>query len=212
MRWALASTLNIDNLKKGSLLDLFFYNRGMHNLILIAGDLASGKSTLAASLSESLNIPFLTKDSLKEIACDAVGFSNREENRRLSIAAVNSMIYVFEQSAKVGQDMILEANFRSDEMLKIKQLCDEYSYNVVLIGLTGEINLLYQRFLDRLPNRHPAHTSANLNYSLERFASYIEEIRNEDMLFPVNYIDMSELDEDEVTDKALTIISNQLGL
>ena len=32
------------------------------------------------------------------------------------------------------------------------------------------------------------------------------------MLFPVNYIDMSELDEDEVTDKALDIISNQLGL
>ena len=184
----------------------------MHNLILIAGDLASGKSTLAAALSESLNIPFLTKDSLKEIACDAIGFSNREENRRLSIAAVNSMIYVFDQSAKVGQDMILEANFRSDEMLKIKQLTDEYAYNVVLIALTGDINLLYQRFLDRLPNRHPAHTSANLNYSLERFASYIEEIRNEDMLFPVNYIDMSELDEDEVTDKALAIIANQLGL
>ena len=184
----------------------------MHNLILIAGDLESGKSTLAASLSESLNIPYLTKDSLKEIACDAIGFSNREENRRLSIAAVNSMIYVFEQSAKVGQDLILEANFRSDEMLKIKQLSDDYSYNVVLISLTGDINLLYQRFLDRLPNRHPAHTSMRLDYSLEKFASYIEDIRNEDMIFPVNYIDMSELDEDEVTDKALAIIANQLGL
>lgn len=184
----------------------------MHNLILITGDLASGKSTLAASLSESLNIPFLTKDSLKEIACDAIGYASREENRKLSIAAVNSMIYVFEQSAMVGQDLILEANFRSEELMKIKEMCNEYSYNVVLIALTGDINLLYQRFLDRLPTRHRAHTSLNLNYSLERFASYIEEIRNQDMLFPVNYIDMSELDEDEVTDKALDIISNQLGL
>lgn len=184
----------------------------MHNLILIAGDLESGKSTLAASLSESLNIPYLTKDSLKEIACDAIGFTNREENRNLSIAAVNSMIYVFEQSAKVGQDMILEANFRSNEMLKIKQLCDEYSYNVVLINLVGDINLLYQRFLDRLPGRHPAHTSMNLDYSLDRFSSYIEQIRNEDLLFPVNQIDMSELDEDEVTEEALAIISNRLGL
>ena len=184
----------------------------MHNLILISGDLASGKSTLAASLSESLNVPFLTKDSLKEIACDAIGFTNREENRNLSISAVNSMIYVFEQAAKVGQDLILEANFRSDEMLKIKQLCDEYSYNAVLINLTGDINLLYQRFLDRLPSRHPAHTSMNLDYSLDRFTSYIEQIRNEDMLFPVNQIDMSELDEDEVTEEALAIISNRLGL
>lgn len=184
----------------------------MHKLILITGDLASGKSTLAASLSESLQIPFLTKDSLKEIACDAIDFTNREENRRLSVSAMNSMIYVFEQSAKVGQDMILEANFRSEEVLRIKQICDEYSYSVVLLALTGDINLLYQRFLDRLPTRHKAHTSLNLNYSLERFASYIEEIRNEDMIYPVNYIDMSELDEDDVTELALDIISNQLGL
>ena len=184
----------------------------MHNLILITGDLASGKSTLAAALSESLNIPYLTKDSLKEIACDAIGYTSREENRKLSISAVNSMIYVFEQSAKVGQDIILEANFRSDELAKIKEMCNEYSYNVVLIALTGDINLLYQRFLDRLPTRHRAHTSLNLDYSLERFASYIEQIRNQDMLFPVNYIDMSELDEDDVTDKALDIISNQLGI
>ena len=184
----------------------------MHNLILITGDLASGKSTLAQSLSEDLSVPFLTKDSLKEIACDAMDYSSREENRRLSIAAVNSMIYAFEQFAKVGQDIILEANFRSDEMMKIKQLCEEYSYNAVLIALTGDINLLYQRFLDRLPTRHRAHRSLSLDYSLDRFASYIEEIRNEDMLFPVNYIDMSELDEDQVTEEALLIISNQLGL
>ena len=184
----------------------------MHNLILITGDLAAGKSTLAQSLSESLNIPYLTKDRLKEIACDAIGYSSREENLRLSLSAMNSMIYTFEQFAKVGQDIILEANFRSDEVMRIKQICEEYSYNTVLIALTGDINLLYQRFMDRLPTRHRAHRSLNLDISLERFAAYLEQIRNEDMLFPVNFIDMSELDEDEVTDEALAIISNQLGL
>ena len=184
----------------------------MRKLIIITGDLASGKSTLAASLSEELQIPFLTKDSLKEIACDAIGYSSREENRKLSISAVNSMIYVFEQSAKVGQDMILEANFRSEEILRIKEVCDEYSYSVVLLSLTGDISLLYQRFLDRLATRHRAHTSLNLDNSLERFASYIYEIRNENMIYPVNYIDMTNLDEDEVVEEALNIISVQLGI
>ena len=184
----------------------------MRKLIIITGELASGKSTLAASLSEELQIPFLTKDSLKEIACDAIGYSSREENRKLSISAVNSMIYVFEQSAKVGQDMILEANFRSDEILRIKEVCDEYSYSVVLLSLTGDISLLYQRFLDRLATRHRAHTSLNLDNSLERFASYIYEIRNENMIYPVNYIDMTNLDEDEVVEEALNIISVQLGI
>ena len=39
----------------------------MQRLIIITGDLAAGKSTLAAALSESLGIPFIIKDTLKEI-------------------------------------------------------------------------------------------------------------------------------------------------
>ena len=184
----------------------------MNNLIIITGDLAAGKSTLAASLSEELRIPFVTKDALKEIACDAIGYANREENRHLSIAATGSMIYFFEQMAKVNQDMILEANFREDEIARIKQIADENSYRVALIVLTGDTNLLYQRFLDRLSNRHIAHRSLNLDYSLERFAEYIDEIRNQNLLFSPHYIDMTELDEEDVTSQALAIINIELGL
>ena len=184
----------------------------MANLILIAGDLASGKSTLAASLSEQLNIVYLTKDSLKEIACDAIGFSSREENRQLSISAIDSMIYFLKQSALVGSSLILEANFRNEEIRRIKEIADEYSYQVVLFCLTGDINLLYQRFLDRLVNRHPAHRSLNLDYSIDRFASYINEIRSQDLIYPVFKIDMTYLDEDEVVDKALDIIHQELGI
>ena len=184
----------------------------MANLIIITGDLASGKSTLAASLSEALNIVYVTKDSLKEIACDAIGFNTREENRQLSIAATDSMIYFFKQCALTNSSLILEANFRNEELKRIKDIADAFSYQVVLLCLTGDINLLYQRFLDRLVNRHPAHRSLNLDYSIERFASYIEEIRNQDLLYPAFTIDMSDLDEDEVTEKALSIIHQELGI
>lgn len=184
----------------------------MRNLIIISGDLAAGKSTLAASLSEELNIAFLTKDSLKEIACDAVGYQTREENRRLSISATNSMIYFFKQVAKVNQDLILEANFRSDEIIKIKEIANQNDYHVLLLQLTGDINLLYQRFLDRLATRHPAHMSLHLDNSLERFTEYINELRNEDMVYPPHQIDMTDLDEDEVVEVALNIVYEELGL
>lgn len=184
----------------------------MRDLIIISGDLAAGKSTLAASLSAELNIVYLTKDSLKEIACDAIGYSTREENRQLSIGAVNSMIYFFKQSALVGNSLILEANFRHEEIANIKQIADEYSYQVLLICLSGDINLLYQRFLDRLPGRHIAHRSLNLDNSLERFAGYIDDIRKEGLIYPAFNIDMTELDEDEVVDEALKIIHAELGI
>ena len=184
----------------------------MRNLIIISGDLASGKSTLANALSIELNIPFLTKDSLKEIARDAVGYESREENRNLSIAATNSMIYFFEQISKVDGDLILEANFRNNEISAIKNITDEKSYNVLLIVLTGDINLLFMRFIDRLSTRHIAHKSMHLEKSLEDFNRYISDIRNEDLIYPPHYIDMTELDEEDVTNQALEIIHQELGI
>ena len=184
----------------------------MKNLIIITGDLAAGKSTLANSLSAELQIPCLIKDTLKEIACDAIGYETREENRELSIAAVNSMIYVFEQTAKVEGDLILEANFRNDEIMRIKEIADKNDYHVLLLVLTGDINLLYQRFLDRMATRHIAHRSLNLDVSLDRFEDYINSIRNEDMIYPAHEIDMTDLDEDEVVDTALNIVYQELGL
>ena len=91
----------------------------MQRLIVITGDLAAGKSTLAMALSEHYQIPFITKDALKEIACDIIGYSSREENRELSSVATSEMIYFFKQCALVGQDLILEANFRTDELKEL---------------------------------------------------------------------------------------------
>ena len=184
----------------------------MRNLIIITGDLAAGKSTLANSLSSELQIPCLIKDSLKEIACDAIGYETREENKELSIAAVNSMIYVFNQTAKVGEDIILEANFRNDEIKEIQEIAEDNDYQVLLISLVGDINLLYQRFLDRLPSRHIAHKSLHLDYSLESFADYIEELREQNVIFPNHQIDMTYLDEDEVVDVALDLVHSELGI
>ena len=183
----------------------------MQRLIIITGDLAAGKSTLAAALSESLGIPFIIKDTLKEIVCDNVGYQTRQENRLLSITATQDMIYFFKQCALVGNDLIMEANFRTSELAEIEGIAEEYNYRVVLLVLTGDIPLLYQRFLDRLPNRHIAHRSMNLDYSLERFSDYINELRDQDFVFTPNYLDMSNLDEDEVTEEALQIISDELG-
>ena len=184
----------------------------MKKLIIITGDLAAGKSTLANSLSLELQIPCLIKDTLKEIACDAIGYQTREENRELSISAVNSMIYVFNQTAKVGGDLILEANFRSEELEDIQEIAEDNDYQVLLISLVGDVSLLYQRFLDRMSIRHIAHKSLHLDYSLASFVSYIETLRKQDTIFPNHQIDMTDLDEDEVVDIALNIIHGELDI
>lgn len=181
----------------------------MQRLIVITGDLAAGKSTLAMALSTRYQIPFITKDALKEIACDIIGYSSREENRELSIVATGDMIYFFKQCALANQDLILEANFRTEELNELKSIAEQYHYKVVLLVLTGDIPLLYQRFLDRLPGRHIAHRSIHLEESYEKFANYIISLREQDLVFTPNYLDMSNLDEDEVVEEALQIIEDE---
>ena len=57
----------------------------MKKLLLITGDLATGKSTFANILSKRYDTNVFFKDSIKEVLGDTIGFANREENKKLSI-------------------------------------------------------------------------------------------------------------------------------
>ena len=54
----------------------------MKKLLLIMGDLATGKSTFANILSKRYDTNVFFKDSIKEVLGDTIGFSNREENKQ----------------------------------------------------------------------------------------------------------------------------------
>ena len=178
----------------------------MNRLILITGDLASGKSTLADSLSLSLNIPCFKKDTIKEKYCDDLGYENREQNRELSVKAVSYMIEAFIQFAKAGEDIILEANFRHDEMVRIKDIAVQYNYDVYCFVLRGDISVLYQRFMERNKNRHPAHKSLGLDRGIEYFEKYINELREEETPFLSHVINATNKNEKEILQYALEVV------
>ena len=175
----------------------------MSRVILITGDLASGKSLLADSLSLRLNIPAFEKDKIKERFVDQYGFKNREENRALSIKAVEYMVEALERFLKLNNDIILEANFRGNELKKIEEICAKNVTDVTLFVLRGDYEVLYKRFLERLPNRHIAHTSIGLEESIDKFKNYLNELRNEDLVFLPHIIDMSDMTPEEVLKEAL---------
>ena len=67
----------------------------MKKLLLIMGDLATGKSTFASILSKRYGANMFGKDTIKEVLGDTIGFSNREENLKLSKATMELMMFMF---------------------------------------------------------------------------------------------------------------------
>ena len=152
----------------------------MKKLLLLTGDLAAGKSSFADILSKRYDTPYFYKDSIKELLGDTIGFSNREENLKLSRAAVDLMIFAFAELAKSGRDLILEANFRTPELERLQTLARENGYDVLTAVFRGDLEILYGRYMNRIrnENRHPVHVSTGLN-EFSDFKEYLERARQE---------------------------------
>lgn len=127
--------------------------------ILVTGIPAAGKSTLAGFLSECLHLPLISKDQIKEIMYDDIGFRSRAEKVSLGIAGMNVMYYMAGQLMKVKQPFILENNFENVSRDGLMKLLDQYDYKAITITLTGDYRSIYQRFLQRndSPERHRGH-------------------------------------------------------
>ena len=127
--------------------------------ILVTGIPAAGKSTMAEAISERVKLPVISKDAVKERLFDNVGFQSREEKVNLGIAGMEIMYYVAGQLMKAGQSFILENNFEYSSQQGIKNLLEKYQYSVLTITLTGDYQVIYQRFLEResSPDRHRGH-------------------------------------------------------
>ena len=62
--------------------------------ILVTGIPAAGKSTMAVFLSKYFGLPVISKDKIKELMYDDIGFHSREEKVKLGIASMNIMYYM----------------------------------------------------------------------------------------------------------------------
>lgn len=152
----------------------------MKKLLLIMGDLATGKSTFSRILSKRYNINAFNKDTIKEILGDTIGFANREENLKLSKATMELMIFLYSEFAKLKKPLILESNFHRAELERLQEIAAANNYEVLILVLRGDVEILHKRYLKRMENenRHPVHLSTTLDV-FEDFKGYTEWAREE---------------------------------
>ena len=177
----------------------------MSKLLLIMGDLATGKSTFATLLSQRYGVNMFGKDTIKEVLGDNIGFTNREENLKLSKATIGLMSFLFLEFAKLNKPLILESNFHTGELERLHEMAKVHGYEVLTLVLRGDVEILHQRYLHRMQseNRHPVHLSTTLDV-YEDFKGYIEWTRKEAIVgnrIEVNANDFSYQTDAELLEK-----------
>jgi predicted kinase len=145
----------------------------MKQVLLVSGHLAALKSTLSKKLSIDLNAICLNKDDMKEVLGDTIGFTNREENLKLSKATFQMMLKMMLDILKIDDLVILESNFKVSEMNQLNALIEEQKIHSSTVFLTGDAKVLYERYVKRQPERHPVHTSTGL-ISFDNFKASME--------------------------------------
>ena len=81
-------------------------------LIIVSGPPGSGKTTLATRLAADLRLPLLTKDRIKEILFDTLGWSDRAWSQRLGTATMELLYADLEAQLAAGCPSVIESNFR----------------------------------------------------------------------------------------------------
>lgn len=142
-------------------------------LVVVTGPPGSGKTTLARRLAPQLGIGLLTKDDLKVIMYDTLGWGGRKVDRATSDAAYELMFHVAQMQLAVGGALMLEANFRAPAAKRLRPLIEAHRAAVVQIWCTAPREALVERLRDRTVSRlrHPGHADDETFQDLEGLLS-----------------------------------------
>ena len=184
----------------------------MNKLILVNGDIATGKSHFALILSERFKLPLFTKDEFKERFADETPCSTYQESHLLSIKAMDALIDVFLEKAPQNANLILEANFHEDYLNKIEGIASKYHYQILHLNLVGDPEILYQRYVNRRDHekRHPVHAINMLN-DYQSFKDYVIKRKEEKLIgqvITINSDDFSYQHSEELLNRIKEFLLN----
>jgi predicted kinase len=129
-------------------------------LIIVTGRPAAGKTTLATWLGQQLMLPVISKDGIKEILFDQLGWRDREWSKMLGRASVELMYYCSQTQLEASKSVILENAFHPDlASPKLRALKDQYKANALQIICNTDSHVLFERFKQRAESgiRHEGH-------------------------------------------------------
>lgn len=175
-------------------------------LILITGAPATGKTTIAKALAQRTGLPLISKDDIKELLFDTIGWSDRAWSRKLGVATYGIMYYILAAHLNARKSLILESDFRpAFDVPKLRELKAQFQFESLTIHCTTEATVLLERFKERLTSgqRHPGHVDEE-NYgqfTTETLAKDFGPLEISGEAYEVDTTDFAQVDLEQLGQK-----------
>jgi len=138
-------------------------------LIIATGRPAAGKSTLAKWLSKELKLPVVSKDSIRELLFDQLGWKDREWVMLLGRVSIDLMFYFARAQLELDHSIIMDNAFHPGPSTpRFLELKERTRAEIIQIVCDANSETLLQRFQERAENgnRHPGHGDAKVQDEL----------------------------------------------
>lgn len=167
-------------------------------LIIVTGLPATGKTTIATTISHRLAIPLFCKDDIKEILFDQLGPGDRARSRELGKSSVELLYYSAEILLKAGKSVMIEANFNPTFATKaLLELKEKYSPEIIQIRCFAQGEIVFERFKARAlsGDRHAGHMD---NGNLEELKPLLLQEKIEAVDVGGRFIDVDTTDFEKI--------------
>lgn len=127
--------------------------------VIVTGLPGTGKTSFSHILAAELHMPVFSKDGIKEILFDHLGWSDPAWSRKLGGASSAILLHVLEAQVKAGGSCIVENAFHTLYTEQLRGIHRRCSVDFVQIYLTTVPSILEARLRQRFTSgeRHPGH-------------------------------------------------------
>jgi len=183
-------------------------------LIIVTGQPASGKSTLATWLSQQLALPVISKDGIKEVMFAEMGWQDREWSKLLGRASVEIMYHLAHTLLAAGSSLILENAFHPElASAKLQTIIHQHQARAIQIICQAPSEVLFHRFRQRAEagQRHDGHVDL---LSLDELRANLQQQRPvhlqiESAVIPVDSTDFAALDYETILAQVQALMNDK---
>jgi len=162
-------------------------------VILLNGLPATGKTTIGEQLSDRLNAPLISLDTIKEAMFDVLGTGDREYNRLLG-RACKKIIWALIADLPDRSLVIIDAWFgRAPHDDVVQALAESKVSDFVEIWCHAPGEVLKERYIARIGKRHAGHPGIEYGDELQQIAAEVAPMAI-GALYAVETSDMHKVD------------------